>query len=65
VYDIGDTKNSYLLQKLEGHKDKVFAVQFHPKEPTIASCSADHTIKLWHCNADNDGYFLHLNNNYY
>lgn len=36
-----------LLQRLEGHTDYVYAVDFHPTEPILATCSADHTIKIW------------------
>lgn len=37
-----------LLQVLEGHKDRVYTVDFHPSEPIVASCSADSDIKIWH-----------------
>ncbi|RIB05690.1 WD40-repeat-containing domain protein [Gigaspora rosea] len=40
-----------LLQRLEGHTDFVYAVDFHPFEPILASCSADFTIKIWVPNA--------------
>jgi hypothetical protein len=36
-----------LVQRLEGHQDRVYAVSFHPTKPLLASCSADFTIKLW------------------
>lgn len=36
-----------LMQRLEGHTDRVYAVNFHPTEPILASCSADCTIKVW------------------
>jgi COMPASS component SWD3 len=35
------------MQRLEGHTDRVYAVNFHPTEPILASCSADSTIKVW------------------
>ena len=36
-----------LVQKLEGHQDRVYSATFHPTEPLLASCSADFTIRLW------------------
>ena len=36
-----------LVQKLEGHQDRVYSAAFHPTEPLLASCSADFTIRLW------------------
>jgi hypothetical protein len=39
-----------------GHGKAVFRVLFHPKQPILATCSADHTVRLW--NADN-GKLLH------
>ncbi|KYR03094.1 hypothetical protein DLAC_00586 [Tieghemostelium lacteum] len=49
IYDIGYSKHSSgkLLQKLEGHTDKVFSARFHPSEPILATSSADSTIRLW------------------
>ncbi|KAK5578832.1 hypothetical protein RB653_008505 [Dictyostelium firmibasis] len=48
IYDIGFGKQSgKVLQKLEGHTDRVYSVKFHPSEPILASCSADNTIRLW------------------
>ncbi len=48
VFDIGTVgSSSPLLQKLEGHKDRVYAVHFHPSDPILASCSADATLKIW------------------
>jgi len=35
-----------LLYCLPGHKGSVNEVQFHPKQPIIASCSSDKTIFL-------------------
>lgn len=43
-----DFKNTAeLMQRLEGHTDRVYAANFHPTEPILASCSADYTIKVW------------------
>ncbi|KAH8548820.1 WD40-repeat-containing domain protein [Umbelopsis sp. PMI_123] len=46
LYNIGEN-SSELMQRLEGHTDRVYAVNFHPTEPILASCSADSTIKVW------------------
>ena len=35
------------MQRLEGHTDRVYAVNFHPTEPILASGSADFTVKVW------------------
>jgi COMPASS component SWD3 len=37
-----------LVQKLEGHTDRVYAVHFHPSERLLASCSADGSVKCWY-----------------
>jgi len=45
---IFDLDQSSLVSRLEGHhKDKVYAAEFHPKEPVLATCSGDSTIILW------------------
>ena len=36
-----------LLNALEGHSDIVYAADFHPTEPLLASASADGLVKLW------------------
>lgn len=49
IFDVGGPKGTgALLQTLEGHRDRVYAVDFHPHEPILASCSADSEIKIWH-----------------
>ncbi|KAI8906182.1 WD40-repeat-containing domain protein [Powellomyces hirtus] len=51
VYNVGGVEGSSdLLQRLEGHTDRVYAVHFHPSEPILASCSADFTLKVWYSN---------------
>lgn len=48
VFDVGTRlSRGALLQTLEGHKDRVYAADFHPHEPMLASCSADSDIKIW------------------
>ncbi|KAI8972008.1 WD40-repeat-containing domain protein [Mycotypha africana] len=46
LYNVGED-SAELMQQLEGHTDRVYAVQFHPTEPILASCSADFTVKVW------------------
>ncbi|KAL7746238.1 hypothetical protein RI367_004059 [Sorochytrium milnesiophthora] len=36
-----------MIQRLDGHTDRVYDVAFHPFEPLLATCSADGNIKLW------------------
>eukprot|EP00842_Homolaphlyctis_polyrhiza_P005097 jgi/Hompol1/5589/HPOL_004588-RA len=49
VYSLGLSEGtSELVQRLEGHTDRVYAVSFHPNDPILCSCSADFTIKVWH-----------------
>jgi COMPASS component SWD3 len=48
IYDVGRSKEGgQLLQRLEGHTDKVYSVNFHPFEPIIVSSSSDFTVRLW------------------
>jgi COMPASS component SWD3 len=49
LFDLGlrNEVTGELVQKLEGHTGRVYAVNFHPSEPLLASASADHSIKLW------------------
>jgi len=48
IFDVG--REGELVQKLEGHTDRVHSVNFHPTEPILATCSADFTIKIWFAN---------------
>ncbi|KAJ3297003.1 DNA-directed DNA polymerase gamma mip1 [Borealophlyctis nickersoniae] len=51
LYSVGGPEGTgELIQRLEGHTDRVYAVDFHPVEPILASCSADFTIKVWYSN---------------
>jgi len=48
LYDVGGPKGTAEnVQRLEGHTDRVYAVNFHPFEPVLATCSADFSIKIW------------------
>lgn len=38
---------SDIVQRIEGHADRVYAVSFHPTDILMATCSADSTIKVW------------------
>ncbi|KAJ3223005.1 hypothetical protein HK099_001620 [Clydaea vesicula] len=40
-------QDNEILQKIEGHTDRVYSVSFHPTEPILLSCSADSTVKMW------------------
>ncbi|KAH6569695.1 hypothetical protein BASA62_004703 [Batrachochytrium salamandrivorans] len=54
VYSLGSAEGSAeLVQRLEGHTDRVYAVSFHPTEPILCSCSADFTLKLWYSSKGN------------
>ncbi|KAL1927911.1 hypothetical protein VTP01DRAFT_3316 [Rhizomucor pusillus] len=46
LYNVGEG-TAELMQRLEGHTDRVYAVNFHPTEPILASASADFTVKVW------------------
>jgi len=43
---IWDVPTKRILYKLPGHRASVNEVDFHPKEPVIASCSSDRIIFL-------------------
>jgi WD40 repeat protein len=48
LYDVGGPSGTgELVQKLRGHTDRVYAVDFHPHEPILASVSADFSVRLW------------------
>lgn len=43
-YNVGQSNP---IQVLQGHSDRIYSVCFHPREPVLATCSADMTIKIW------------------
>ncbi|KNE67635.1 hypothetical protein AMAG_19641 [Allomyces macrogynus ATCC 38327] len=48
LYAVGQSEGcSEMVQRLEGHADRVYSVAFHPSEPILATCSADFTVKVW------------------
>ncbi|KAI1314381.1 hypothetical protein EDD11_002246 [Mortierella claussenii] len=48
LYDVGAGDGQYdLLQKLSGHTDRVYDVDFHPIDHVLASGSADFSVKVW------------------
>mmetsp|Transcript_8463 Transcript_8463/g.25433 ORF Transcript_8463/g.25433 Transcript_8463/m.25433 type:complete len:478 (-) Transcript_8463:815-2248(-) len=48
LFDVsGRPGTARTVQVMSGHKNRCYAVDFHPHEPILASCSADFLIKLW------------------
>ncbi|KAF9561372.1 hypothetical protein EC968_005779 [Mortierella alpina] len=48
LFDVGTGDGQYdLLQKLSGHTDRVYDVDFHPIDHVLASGSADFSVKVW------------------
>lgn len=48
VFDVSDDGSATVLEKLEGHRDRVTgAVVRRSKRPIIASTSADSTVRIW------------------
>lgn len=48
VFDVGGPSGSArLLQRLEGHRDRVYSALFHPHDPVLATASADCIVKIW------------------
>lgn len=41
------TSSPQLVQKLAGHSDRVYSVNFSPVSSALASCSADGVVRLW------------------
>lgn len=49
VYDVsGSDHTGKLLQRLEGHTDRVNAICFHPTDTALATGSSDSSIRLWY-----------------
>ncbi|KAJ1480893.1 WD40-repeat-containing domain protein, partial [Baffinella frigidus] len=49
VFDVAPGQVGALVQRLDGHSDRVYATSWHPSEPVLATASGDFTIKLWSC----------------
>lgn len=51
VFDVSNESSressAPLLQKLGRHGERVYAVDFHPTLPVLATASADSTLKIW------------------
>lgn len=48
LFDVGTGDGQYdTLQKLAGHTDRVYDVDFHPIDHVLASGSADFSVKVW------------------
>ncbi|KAG0340090.1 hypothetical protein BG000_000720 [Podila horticola] len=48
LFDVGGGDGQYeVLQKLGGHTDRVYDVDFHPVDHVLASGSADFSVKVW------------------
>ncbi|KAF9391633.1 hypothetical protein CPB97_005928 [Podila verticillata] len=48
LFDVGGGDGQYeVLQKLGGHTDRVYDVDFHPVDHILASGSADFSVKVW------------------
>jgi WD40 repeat protein len=48
VFDVTDEGNAILLERLEGHRDRVTGVTVRrSRKPIIATTSADSTVRIW------------------
>ncbi|KAA8500017.1 Protein will die slowly [Porphyridium purpureum] len=45
VFEVGSSETA--RQILRGHTDRVYCTSFHPTDPILATCSADHLVKIW------------------
>ena len=46
IFDVGGAQAEQ-VQRLEDHTDRVYAVDFHPTEPILATASADGNIRIF------------------
>uniref|UniRef100_A0A6T8KUR7 Uncharacterized protein n=2 Tax=Hemiselmis andersenii TaxID=464988 RepID=A0A6T8KUR7_HEMAN len=44
---VSDAESGDLLQRMEGHSDRVVQAAPHPERPWLLSCSVDKTLRLW------------------
>lgn len=51
ITQVKETNHSFgrVIQSLEGHRDSVYAVNVFPDRTTMASGSADTSIRIWYC----------------
>lgn len=55
IYDIsGGAGTGSLLQRLEGHTDRVYSTSFHPTDPVLATGGADFSIRMWSAHLSSD-----------
>ncbi|KEG11814.1 hypothetical protein DQ04_02251040 [Trypanosoma grayi] len=49
IYDVTEEGTAVLVEKLEGHRDRVVGAAIHhaDSKPIIATYSADNTVKIW------------------
>ncbi|HAN18515.1 MAG: hypothetical protein A2X13_08200 [Bacteroidetes bacterium GWC2_33_15] len=46
---IWDTKNYKLIDNLEGHRSRIYDLDFSPDDQLLASSSLDGTVRMWEC----------------
>jgi WD40 repeat protein len=46
---IWDTKNYTLIETLEGHRSRIYDIDFSPDDELVASTSLDGTVRMWDC----------------
>ncbi|OFX83938.1 MAG: hypothetical protein A2W99_03730 [Bacteroidetes bacterium GWF2_33_16] len=51
---IWETKNYTLLETLEGHRSRIYDIDFSPDDQLVASSSLDGTVRMWDCNNINN-----------
>ncbi|MGE0090879.1 MAG: hypothetical protein AB7S50_15525 [Bacteroidales bacterium] len=51
---IWDTKNYTLIETLEGHRSRIYDIDFSPDDQLVASTSLDGTVRMWDCSNINN-----------